>query len=566
MSVAEVQPGSSSNNAPHGADGAQPAPPCTIVIFGARGDLTKRLLMPSIYNLVHDGLLDEQTHILGVDHNESSSEDWRKMLSDTLAELAADPHAEFRADKVDAPTWKWVTDRLEYLTADFESDETYSKLKEKIKGNALFYLAVSARFFGPVIEHLGHAGLLEEKKATGAQDSQGSVFRRVIIEKPFGSDLASARELNKRILALADESQYYRIDHFLGKDAVQSLLAMRFANRFFEPAWRADSIDHVQISAAETIGVGSRGNFYETTGALRDMVPNHLFQLLSMTGIEAPKSLAAEAVRDAKTAFVKAIQAVKVEDVVRGQYTAGAIDGTAVKGYREEDNVAAGSTTETYIALKLSIDTPRWKGVPFYLRTGKCLGGRFTEIAIHFKPEPYGLFSAASGHPGKEGAKAGNEAQGSAGKSGSAAAAGGGAQGHAPLRTGGEHVEPAANVLTIRIDPKHGAAATFNVKIPGPLSRIGEVESSFDFADFFGEQSNVGYESLVYECLLGDATLFQRADTIEASWAAVQPAIDLAAAKAQPELYPAGSAGPAGADALLCRDGRAWTPIDRPAQ
>ncbi len=332
------------------------------------------------------------------------------MLSDTLTELAADPHAEFHADKVDAATWKWVTDRLEYLTADFESDETYSKLKEKIKGNAVFYLAVSARFFGPVIEHLGHAGLLEEKKAAGAQNSQGSVFRRVIIEKPFGSDLASARELNKRILAVADESQYYRIDHFLGKDAVQSLLAMRFANRFFEPAWRADSIDHVQISAAETIGVGSRGNFYETTGALRDMVPNHLFQLLSMTGIEAPKSLAAEAVRDAKTAFVKAVQAVTVEDVVRGQYTAGVIDGARSKGYREEDKVAAGSTTETFIALKLSIDTPRWKGVPFYLRTGKCLGGRFTEIAIHFKPEPYGLFSAASGHPGKDGGKGGKEA------------------------------------------------------------------------------------------------------------------------------------------------------------
>jgi glucose-6-phosphate 1-dehydrogenase len=563
MSVAEVQPGSnspgsnspgsSSSNAPHASSGgATPAPPCTIVIFGGRGDLTKRLLMPSIYNLVHDGLLDEQTHILGVDHNEMSSDDWRKMLSDTLTELAADPHAEFHADKVDPATWKWVTERLEYLTADFDSDDTYSKLKEKIKGNAVFYLAVSARFFGPIIEHLGHAGLLEQK--AGADAAQGGGFRRVIIEKPFGSDLASARELNKKILAVADESQYYRIDHFLGKDAVQSLLAMRFANRFFEPAWRAESVDHVQISAAETIGVGSRGNFYETTGALRDMVPNHLFQLLSMTGIEPPKSLAAEAVRDAKTEFVKAIQAVKVEDIVRGQYAAGKIDGTAVKGYREEDNVASDSTTETYVALKLSIDTPRWKGVPFYLRTGKSLGGRFTEIAIHFKPEPYGLFCAASGHAGKGGdkdAKQGSTSQAAAGP------------GHAPLRTGGEQVDPAPNVLTIQIDPKHGAAATFNVKVPGPLSRIGEVESSFAFEDFFGDQSNVGYESLLYECLLGDASLFQRADTIEASWAAVQPAIDLAAKGAQPELYAAGSAGPAGADSLLSRDGRAWTPIDK---
>jgi glucose-6-phosphate 1-dehydrogenase len=565
MSVAEVKPGSSSNNAPHADGGATPTPPSTIVIFGARGDLTKRLLMPSIYNLVHAGLLDEQTRFLGVDHNDLSSDDWRKMLSDTLAELAADPHAEFRADKVDPATWKWVTDRLEYLTADFDSDETYSKLKEKIKGNAVFYLAVSARFFGPVIERLGHAGLLTEQRA-GTEGSQGGVFRRVIIEKPFGSDLTSARELNKRILAVADESQYYRIDHFLGKDAVQSLLAMRFANRFFEPAWRAESIDHVQISAAETIGVGSRGNFYETTGALRDMVPNHLFQLLSMTGIEPPRSLAAQAVRDAKTEFVKAVQAVKVEDIVRGQYAAGKIDGTSVKGYREEVNVAPDSKTETYIALKLSIDTPRWKGVPFYLRTGKSLGGRFTEIAIHFKPEPYGLFTTAPGHAGKEAAGAGEAAKGAANEAANKAAKGGSngrVSGQAPLRTGGTQVDPASNVLTIQIDPKHGAAATFNVKVPGPLSHIGEVASSFDFTDFFGDQSNVGYESLVYACLLGDATLFQRADTIEASWAAVQPAIDLAAKGAEPELYDAGSAGPAGADTLLSRDGRAWTPIDK---
>jgi glucose-6-phosphate 1-dehydrogenase len=529
MSVPEAQPGSSSTS----TAGATPAPPCTIVIFGARGDLTKRLLMPSIYNLVHDQLLDDQTHFLGVDHNDQSTDDWRKQLSDTLKELADDPHAEFHADKVDPKTWKWVTDRMEYFTADFDADETYTKLNDKLKGNAVFYLAVSARFFGPVVEKLGKAGLLKESK----EGSQGGGFRRVIIEKPFGSDLASARELNRKILAVADESQFYRIDHFLGKDAVQSVLAMRFANRLFEPAWRAESIDHVQISAAETIGVGSRGNFYETTGALRDMVPNHLFQLLSMIGIEPPKSLEAEAVRDEKTRLLKAVQAVKIEDVARGQYSAGKVDGEAAKGYREEDKVAADSTTETYVALKLTINTPRWAGVPFYLRTGKRLGGRFTEIAIHFKPEPYGLFSHASGAQDAEG------------------------KGAAPLRTGGKVVEPPSNVLTVQIDPHHGAAMKFNVKVPGPLSHIGEVESSFDFKDFFGDQSNVGYESLVYECLLGDATLFQRADTIEASWAAVQPAIDLAEKGAQPELYEAGSAGPAGADAMLARDGRAWTPI-----
>ena len=540
MTVSEGQPRSSS-------PAAKPAPPCTLVVFGARGDLTKRLLMPSIYNLVRDGLLDEHTRLVGVDHNELSTDDWRKQLSDTLDEMAADPHAEFHAGKVDAKIWKWLTDRMEYMTADFDDDKTYERLHKAVSGNVIFYLAVSARFFGPIVEHLGKAGLLEQQDASkGSADAASkSGFRRVIIEKPFGSDVPSAIELNKRILAVGDESQFYRIDHFLGKDAVQSLLAMRFANRLFEPAWRADSIDHVQITAAETIGVGSRANFYETTGALRDMVPNHLFQMLTMTGMEAPKTLDANAVRDEKTRLVKAIAPVSVEDVVRGQYTAGEIDGESVKGYLEEDKVAADSTTETYVALKLSIDTPRWKGVPFYLRTGKRMGGRFTEISIHFKAEPYGLFEQGSAGEGGFGPTTdAHPAQGERADVGGARVKG-----------------PAPNVLTIRIDPKHGAAMRFNVKVPGPLATLGEVEAAFDFDKAFGDLGTVGYESLVYECLLGDATLFQRADTIEASWAAVQPAIDLATKRTKPEPYAAGSAGPAKADALLERDGRAWTPM-----
>ncbi|HTJ92930.1 MAG TPA: glucose-6-phosphate dehydrogenase [Pararobbsia sp.] len=537
---------------------ATPAPPCTLVIFGARGDLTRRLLMPSIYNLVRDGLLDDNMRLIGVDHNELSTDDWRKLLSDTLDELAADPHAEFHAGQVDPKIWKWVTDRMEYLTADFDDDKAYAALHDKLKGNAVFYLAVSARFFGPIVEHLGKAGLLEQGEAgtspagaaQGRSASPSKGFRRVIIEKPFGNDVKSAAELNQRILAHGDESQFFRIDHFLGKDAVQSLLAMRFANRLFEPAWRAESIDHVQISAAETIGVGSRGNFYETTGALRDMVPNHLFQMLTMTGMEAPKTLEANAVRDEKTRLVKAISPVRVEDVVRGQYTAGEIDGEPVKGYREEDKVDAGSTTETYVALKLSIDTPRWKGVPFYLRTGKRMGGRFTEIAVHFKPEPHGLFERGSqGDAGYEPTPDAHPAQGTRADVGGARVSG-----------------PAPNVLTIRIDPTHGVAMRFNVKVPGPLATLGEVEAAFDFDAAFGDTATVGYESLVYECLLGDATLFQRADTIEASWAAVQPAIDLAMQHAQPEPYAAGSAGPASADALLERDGRAWTPMKSDAR
>ncbi|CAM2154196.1 Glucose-6-phosphate 1-dehydrogenase [Pararobbsia alpina] len=541
MTVPEGQPRSTS-------PAAKPAPACTLVIFGARGDLTRRLLMPSIYNLVRDGLLDDKMRLIGVDHNELSTDDWRKLLSDTFDELAADPHAEFHAGSVDPKIWKWVTDRMEYMTADFDEAKTYSRLNDALSGNVVFYLAVSARFFGPIVENLGKAGLLKEGKeegtgSGGAKDSKG--FRRVIIEKPFGNDVPSAVELNKRILAHGDESQFFRIDHFLGKDAVQSLLAMRFANRLFEPAWNADSIDHVQITAAETIGVGSRGNFYETTGALRDMVPNHLFQLLTMTGMEAPKTLDANAVRDEKTRLVKAIAPVRVEDVVRGQYAAGEIDGDAVKGYKEEDKVAADSTTETYVALKLSIDTPRWKGVPFYLRTGKRMGGRFTEISIHFKCEPYGLFEQGSaGEAGYGPTKDAHPAQGERSDVGGARVSG-----------------PGPNVLTIRIDPTHGAALRFNVKVPGPLATLGEVEAAFDFDKSFGDTATVGYESLVYECLLGDATLFQRADTIEASWAAVQPPIDLASQHAKPEPYAAGSAGPASADAMLERDGRAWTPM-----
>ena len=362
------------------------------------------------------------------------------------------------------------------------------------------------------MDHLGQSGLLK-------QGENGQQFRRVVIEKPFGSDLESAKELNARILRQADESQLYRIDHFLGKETIQSIMAVRFANGMFEPTWRREYIDSIQITAAETIGVEARGAFYEPTGCLRDMVPNHLFQLLCMTAMEPPNSFEAEAVRTEKAKLTEAIHPVLPQDIVRGQYTAGSVLGESVKGYRQEDKVAPDSHTETYVALRLNIENWRWAGVPFYLRTGKRLGNRRTEIAVHFKPAPYQLFRDT------------------------------------PV----DSLTP--NILKLMIDPEQGISTQFSAKVPGPVMKLGKVTNSFLYKNFFEEQPNVGYETLLYDCMTGDATLFQRADNIEASWAVVQPALDLWKESGQPEDYAAGSQGPAGADQLLGRDGRKWLPL-----
>ena len=347
--------------------GAHPAPEAALVIFGAHGDLTKRLLMPSLYNLASGKLLDDKFRIIGVDLADGDDAEWTKGLTDTMQEFTKDPNAEFYVKELDQDVWGWVTKRLTYVKADFTKAEDMAKLKQQITGNAVFYLAVAARFFGPVVDQLGEAGLLHE---------EGDCFRRLVIEKPFGEDLASAKTLNARILKQADEKQIFRIDHFLGKETVQNIMALRFANGIFEPVWRRDHIDFVEITAAETIGVERRGKFYEPTGALRDMVPNHLFQLLSMVAMEPPNSFDAEAVRDEKAKLLMAIQPVAVEDVVRGQYSAGHLMDRDVPGYREEPDVAADSRTETYVALRLHIENWRWAGVPFYLRTGKRMTSR----------------------------------------------------------------------------------------------------------------------------------------------------------------------------------------------
>ncbi len=502
MSGLELEPGTS------GPAGTKPAPPCTLVIFGARGDLTKRLVMPALYNLVGSRLLDPATRIIGIDHGHETDEGWARFLTEAMQSFTTDKTAEFHADTIDQASWGFITQRLSFQQGNFEDPATFEALAGTIGGNAVFYLAVAARFFGTVVEGLGRAGLLR----------QDDGFRRVIIEKPFGSDLSSARELNARILKVAGESQFFRIDHFLGKEAVQSVMALRFANGLFEPTWRREFIDHVEITAAETVGVEERGAFYEPTGALRDMVPNHLFQLLGVVAMEPPTSFDAEAVRTEKAKLIEAVLPVPPSDVVRGQYGAGIVLGRDVPAYRDETRVSPTSSTETFVAMRLSIENWRWAGVPFYLRTGKRLTARRTEIAIHFRPAPYRMFRDT------------------------------------PVDA------LSSNVLRLQIDPVSGTTTEFRVKVPGPAMRLGDVRTTMRYGDFFAEKPNVGYETLLYDCMTGDATLFQRADNIEAAWAAVEPALDAAGPDGiGVEIYPAGSAGPDGADALLARLGHRWS-------
>jgi glucose-6-phosphate 1-dehydrogenase len=495
---------------------AVPAPPCTLVVFGAVGDLTKRLLMPAIYNLAGSRLLDDGMQIIGADHNVRTADTWREELSSALESFTHDASAEFHPDHIDAATWAWVAKRIDYIVFDFEHPGDYAKLGERLAqstagASAIFYLAVSARFFGTIVDGLGAAGLLEE--------SDGA-FRRIVVEKPFGSDLATASALNARILGVAAERQVYRIDHFLGKEPVQGIMALRFGNGIFEPMWRRERVDSVQITAAETIGVEHRGAFYEPTGALRDMVPNHLFSLLTMIAMDAPESLDPEAVRNEKAKLVEAIRPLRPADAVRGQYAAGTVDGTAVAGYRDEARVAPDSRTETYAALKVQIDNPRWNDVPFYLRTGKRLARHLTTIAIQFRAAPPQLFEATP------------------------------------------DLAAATNLLTLGIAPKPGVSTDFRAKAPGPLMRLGPARSAFAYDAYFDEKPSVGYETLLYHCMTGNPSLFQRDDMIEASWAAVQPVLDdWSSSKDAPAAYVPGSDGPAPADELPARDGRRWLPL-----
>ena len=510
MSGAQVKPSSPDKRIAPAA--AEKAPACTLVIFGAHGDLTKRLLIPALYNLTGSHVLDDGFKLIGVDRVDGDDESWRNELRKTMQEFTTDPTAEFYTPQIDETTWNWLASRASYLEADFTNDADMASLKTKLSGNVVFYCAVAARFFSVVAEHLGKAELL--KQTEGA-------FRRIVVEKPFGADLKSSKALNAALLKQADESQIYRIDHFLGKETVQNILAFRFANGIFEPIWRREHIDHIQVTAAETVGVEQRGSFYEPTGALRDMVPNHLFTLLSMATTEPPNSFDAESVRTMKEEFFESLRPVKPENVVRGQYTAGTVRGNHVAGYRESPGVAPDSLTETYVAMKLEADNWRWAGVPFYLRTGKCMTGRRTEVVVHFKQAPYAIFRDS------------------------------------PV----DRLTP--NNLTINIQPRQGITLGISAKIPGPKMDLSGVSMAFRYEDAFKQEPNVGYETLIYDCLVGDATLFQRADNIDAAWAAVDPALqNWAETKSAPEFYEAGSDGPKGAEELMTRDGRAWGSLE----
>jgi glucose-6-phosphate 1-dehydrogenase len=504
---------------------APAAPPCAIVIFGAAGDLTKRLVVPALYNLANSKRLSGDFQLVGVDLAAKSTDEWRQSLT-SMMEESANKSGEFQAEHIDQSAWHWLTDRMSYVQGDLNDPAMYRRLSEHLTerdrsagtaGNYLFYLAVADRFFSNIVAGLGAAGLATER------DGQ---WRRVVIEKPFGHDLASAKALNSQILKTLQEHQIYRIDHFLGKETVQNIMALRFANGLFEPIWNREHIDHVQITASETVGVEHRGGFYEKTGALRDMVPNHLFQLLSMTAMEPPTSFDAEAVRAEKAKVIEAIQALTPEhalrDAVRGQYDVGTILGRKVQAYRHEPDVAANSVTETYIACKFKIDNWRWAGVPFYLRTGKYMKNRRTEIAVRFHQAPYALFRG----------------------------------------TDVERLNP--NWMILRVQPDEGIELSFAAKRPGPTVRLSTVSMEFAYKTFFNMAPSTGYETLIYDCMIGEATLFQRADNIEAGWRAVQPILDLWGDTKPTEFpnYAAGATGPAAADALLARDGRAWRLLD----
>jgi glucose-6-phosphate 1-dehydrogenase len=493
------------------------APPTTLFLFGAHGDLVKRLLMPALYNLTRDGLVDKGLHIVGVDHNAISDADFAKKLEDFIRQEAAKKGSE-GAEVLDPKIWADLAGRISYIQGDFLDDSTYSDITARIKSNgtdnAVFYLATAARFFSEVATRLGKSGLLEEGD---------EYFRRVVIEKPFGSDLASAQALNACLLKVMNEKQIYRIDHYLGKETVQNILVSRFSNGLFESFWNNHYIDHVQITAAETVGVETRGSFYETTGALRDMVPNHLFQLLAMVAMEPPAAFGADAVRGEKAKVVGAIRPWSEKEAlansVRGQYAAGGKGDKAVPGYREEDRVDPASNTETFAAIKVMIDNWRWVGVPFYLRTGKRMSVRDTEIAICFKHAPYAQFRD----------------------------------------TDIERLKP--NYLRIQIQPNEGMSFDLQAKRPGPTLELQNIELGFAYKDFFEMQPSTGYETLIYDCMTGDQTLFQRADNIENGWRAVQPFLDAWAAHPHVELYKAGEDGPEAADELLSRDGREWHSI-----
>ncbi len=485
-----------------------------LVIFGASGDLTARKLVPALFSLHRQGLLPERCPVVGFSRTEMSDDDWRAELREAIQDK----------EGFDAEAWDAFAARLIYHRGDYDRPADYAALRQQLEelarerdipANWLFYLSTPPQQFAPVTGQLKDAGL--SRKGSAEQP-----WSRIVIEKPFGHDLASARQLNEALTDAFDERQIFRIDHYLGKETVQNLLVMRFANQIFEPLWNHQYVDHVQITVAETLGVGERGSYYDRSGALRDMLQNHLLNLLCLVAMEPPVSLNADAIRDEKVKLLRAIRhatpGCAAYGVVRAQYGPGPAKGEPAPAYRQEEGVAEDSRTETFVALRLAVDNWRWSGVPFYLRTGKRLAERVSEIGIHFKPVPQVLFNAPP------------------------------------------HWPQVPNVLTIRVQPNEGIAWRFQVKQPGPAMRVEPYQMSFCYRDAFGQGPPEAYERLILDAAGGDSTLFLRADEVDAAWAYVTPlleAFERSDIRQLPQYEP-GSWGPPQADALIAQEGNRW--------
>ncbi len=492
--------------------------PFNLVVFGASGDLTQRKLVPSVFQLWCQGLLPEGSAILGFARSEKTDEEFRQQLKESLmATLAC------HGQSVTAKQWKAFAKHIFYCQGQYDDPVSYARLRDRIDqhawqeegtGNCLFYLATPPNAFGQVAEQLAQSGL--------ARRGKQSPWSRIVVEKPFGHDLLSARQLNEQLLAAFEEEQIYRIDHYLGKETVQNILVFRLSNSIFENLWNHHGIDHVQITVSESLGVGTRGGYYDKAGAIRDMVQNHMMHLLALVAMEPPIALTADAIRNEKIKVFRSLRTIPDEcalnGVVRAQYTAGDIDGGPVPGYRETDQVEEDSTTETFVAFKAFIDNWRWSDVPFYLRTGKALPTRCTEISVHFKPVPRVLFNRPPA---------------------------------APLTP---------NVLTLRVQPDEGISLEFQAKAPGPGMVIRPLEMDFAYADVFDAGPRGAYERLLLDAAMGDATLFTRSDEVEAAWQFVMPVLRGCAEDCDGCMltYDAGTWGPAEADALIRADGREW--------